>query len=154
MPEFPGRLLGIDHGLKYVGLATCDRIGLIASPLTVLKRKSKAEDFAFINELIAAEQTVGVVLGLPPRPPDFVGHSQSDTVRLWGRRLAEVITVPIYLWDEGMSSIDAVERLRDAGKRVPEREDAHAAAVILQSFLDALREGAAWPEPLTGVLTD
>ncbi len=148
MDEFPGRLLGIDHGLKYIGFATCDRSGLIATPLTVLKRTSKKADFAFINNLIAREQVAAVILGLPPRPPGFVGHSQSDTVRLWGQRLKAAITLPIYLWDEGLSSVDAAEQLRDTEQQLPERLDAHAAAVILQSFLDALREGADWPEPL------
>jgi RNase H-fold protein (predicted Holliday junction resolvase) len=56
----------------------------------------------------------------------------------------------VYLWDEGLSSVDAEEQLRDVGKRIPERVDAYAAAVILQSFLEAIREGATFPEPLSG----
>ena len=119
MGNFPGRLLGIDHGEKVIGFASCDAIGLIATPLSILKRKSKKEDFAVINQLIKQEQFVGVLLGLPPRPPDFVGHSQSDTVLLWGKRLAAAIDIPVYLWDEGLSSVDAKERLRDAGKPIP-----------------------------------
>jgi len=150
MDTFPGRLLGIDHGEKVIGFATCDATGLIATPLNILKRKSKKEDFAFINQLIEQEKFVGVLLGLPPRPPNFVGHSQSDTVLLWGKRLVSAIDIPVYLWDEGLSSVDAEERLRDIGKRIPERVDAYAAAVILQSFLDAVREGATFSEPLSG----
>jgi putative Holliday junction resolvase len=150
METFPGRLLCIDHGEKVIGFATCDAIGLIATPLNILKRKSKKEDFAFISQLIEQEKFVGVLLGLPPRPPDFVGYSQSDTVLLWGKRLVAVIDIPVYLWDEGLSSVDAEEQLRDVGKRIPERVDAYAAAVILQSFLDAVREGAMFPEPLSG----
>lgn len=150
MENFPGRLLGIDHGTKVIGFASCDAIGLIATPLGILKRKSKKEDFAYINQLIEKEQFVGIVLGLPPRPHDFVGHSQSDTVLLWANRLLAAIHIPVYLWDEGLSSVDAEEQLRDVGKRVPERIDAYAAAVILQSFLEAIREGASFPEPLSG----
>ena len=149
MDNFAGRLLGIDHGLKYIGFASCDAIGLSATPLMVLARKSKKEDFAFINSLIEKEGFVGVILGLPPRPHDFVGYSQSDTVRLWAQRLSQAISIPIYLWDEGMSSMDAIEILKARGKKIPERIDAHAAAVILQTFLDAIHEGAPWPEAVS-----
>lgn len=146
MSEFP--LLCIDHGTKYLGFAVCDRIGLLAKPLQVWERKSKKEDFAFIQRLIAKEQVLGILVGLPPRPPDFVGHAQADTVMIWVRRLQEIIELPIYLWDEGLSSYDAEEQLRSVGRSGLERVDAHAAAVILQTFLDTLREGEAWPEPL------
>lgn len=146
--DFPGRLLGIDHGLKVIGLATCDRTGFLATPLTILKRTSKQADFAFITSVIKREEIVGVVVGLPPRPPEFVGVSQSTVVQNWAKRLAAVIAVPVYLWDEGLSSVDATELLRGSGKKLPDRIDAYAAAVILQSFLDARREGLPFPTPL------
>lgn len=147
--NFPGRLLAIDHGLQVLGFATCDAIGLIATPHSIRHRTSKQEDFAHINKLIEQERAVAVILGLPPRPPDFEGYSQSDTVRLWGQRLVATISIPVYLWDEGLSSVDAIERFHTLGKRPPERIDAHAAAVFLQTFLDALHEGTPWPDPLS-----
>lgn len=152
MDNFPGKLLGIDHGAKVIGFATCDRIGLIATPLTLRHRTSKKEDFAFINTLIEKYQVAGIIVGMPPRPPDFVGHSQSDTVRLWGQRLAGAVSIPVYFWDEGLTSVDAEALLRDNDQDVPERIDAHAAAVMLQDFLDALRDyGAAWPEQVAAI---
>jgi putative Holliday junction resolvase len=144
--EFPGRLLGIDHGLKVLGFAACDRTGLLATPLTIRRRASKKDDFAFINTLIRQQEIAAIIVGLPPRPPDFEGHSQSDTVRLWSQRLAAAVSVPVYFWDEGLSTDDAYALLAESGRRAPDRVDAYAAAVILQSFLDALREGAPWPE--------
>lgn len=146
---FPGRLLGIDHGLQVLGFATCDAIGLIAAPHSIRHRTSKQEDFAHINRLLEQERIAAIILGLPPRPPDFEGYSQSDTVRLWGQRLVASVQVPIYLWDEGLSSVDAEEYLHTIGKRTPERIDAYAAAVILQTFLDAIREGMPWPDRLS-----
>lgn len=145
--DFPGRLLAIDHGTKFIGLATCDRIGLIASPLSVMKRKSRQEDFERLHTIIETEAVVAIVLGLPPRPPDFVGTSQSDIVRNWAKRFIKTIDIPLYFWDEGLSSADAEEQMRASGKRLPDRIDAHAAAVFLQSFLNAIREGQPWPEP-------
>lgn len=145
MSEFPGRLLGIDHGTQVIGLATCDRIGLIATPLRVWQRKSRREDFEFIQQVIHDENIVGVVIGLPPRPYDFVGTSQSDIVKRWARRLTRFIDVPTYFWDEGLSTMDAEDLLNKAGKSRPDRVDAQAAAVILQTMLDYLREGQPFP---------
>lgn len=137
--SFGGAVLGIDHGTKYLGLALSLN-GEFARPLSVLKRKSKAEDFARLQQIIKEHDIAAILLGLPPVPPGFVGHSQADTVRLWAERLAEAIALPIYLWDEGLSSHDARHMLRETGERPPERIDAHAASLILQTCLDAIRE--------------
>jgi putative Holliday junction resolvase len=150
LSPFPGRLLGIDHGLKVIGLAVCDPTGLIARPLQLLWRTSKREDFARINAIIAEQGAVGVVVGLPVSPPEITVYTQADQVRLWASRLAAAIPIPVYLWNERYSSQDAEELLAAAGKDRPDRIDAVAAAVILQSFLDALRdEGFPWPEPVS-----
>lgn len=146
---FPGRLLGIDHGLKVIGLAICDPTGLIARPLRLLRRTSRRTDFAAIARVIAEQGAVAVVVGLPLSPPHITVHTQADTVRLWASRLAAAIPVPVYLWNERYSSQEAADLLAEAGRDQPERVDAVAAAVILQSFLDTLRdEGVPWPEPV------
>jgi putative holliday junction resolvase len=150
MTDFPGRLLGVDHGLKVIGLALCDPTGLIARPLQLIPRASKQEDFAKINAIIAQHQIAGAVVGLPVSPPEITGYTQADRVRLWASRLAAAIPVPVYLWNERYSSQDAEELLDEIGKDRPERIDAVAAAVFLQSFLDALRdEGFPWPDPVS-----
>jgi len=146
---FPGRLLGIDHGLKVIGLAVCDPTGLIARPLQLLRRTSRQEDFARIKAILAEQGAVGVVVGLPVSPPEITVYTQADRVRRWASRLAAAIPVPVYLWNERYSSQEAEELLAAAGKDRPDRIDAVAAAVILQSFLDALRdEGLPWPAPV------
>ena len=143
---FPGRLLGIDHGLKVIGLAVCDPTGLIARPLELLNRTSRRADFAHIQSVIDAQDVVGTIVGLPLSPPEITVYTQADRVRLWAGRLAAAISVPVYLWDERYSTNDAETLLAEAGQARPERVDAVAAAVILQSFLDALRDqGIAWP---------
>lgn len=149
---FPGRLLGIDHGLKTIGLAVCDPTGLIARPLRILRRTSRQADFAQIAALIAEHGVVGVIVGLPVPPPPYTDSPQADQVRRWAARLAAALDVPVYLWNERYSSDEALELLAEAGRKLPRHEDAVAAAVILQSFLDALRdEGFPWPEPVMPV---
>lgn len=148
-PPFPGRLLGIDYGLKIVGLALSDPTGSLARPLQVLRRTSKQADFAAINAIIQQHGAIAVVVGLPESPPDITVYTAADRVRLWASRLAAAVDVPVYLWNERHSTQEAKELLAEAGRARPERVDAIAAAVILQSFLNALRdEGFPWPDPV------
>jgi len=140
---FGGAILGVDHGAKFIGLAL-SHTGYFATPLMVIQRQSKAQDFARINAVIAKEHVVAIVLGLPPKPP-HLQTAQADTVRNWARHLAKAVAPPIYLWDEGTSSMVAEDQLHQTGQRRPPRIDAHAAAVILQECLDALRGGHPLP---------
>ena len=143
MMPFPGRLIGVDFGLKVVGLAICDPTGLLSRPLQLLRRRSKAEDFAVIGQLVAEHGAIGLVVGLPESPPEITVYTHADRVRLWASRLA------VYLFNERYSSQEAEDILRDEGRDLPERIDAVAAAIILQGFLDARHEGLPWPEPVT-----
>jgi putative Holliday junction resolvase len=148
-PAFPGRLLALDHGDKVIGLAVCDPSGTLARPLQLLYRRSRQEDFARIAHILAEQNAVGIVVGVPESPPHIQGPTRAAAVRRWAARLAAAVSVPVYLWNERYSTQDAEELLAAAGKKRPERVDAHAAAVILQSFLDAQRGGSPWPDPVT-----
>ncbi len=147
--DFPGRLLAIDYGLKVAGLAISDPTGSIARPLQLLRRTSKKADFALIDALIRQHDAVGVVVGLPESPPEITVYTAADRVRLWASRLAAAVDVPVYLWNERHSTQEAEELLAETEHARPDRVDAVAAAVILQSFLNALRdEGFPWPDPV------
>ena len=145
-----GRLLGIDHGAKVIGLAICDALWIAARPLQILKRKSRTEDFAQLNAIIAKQQISAIVVGLPEQPADSVNPSpeQADEVRNWSKRLAKAAPIPIYLWPEQFSSFEAEQLAAEAGAKAAARIDDRAAAVILQSFIDAHREGMILPDPV------
>ncbi len=145
MSNPPGRLLGIDHGRRVIGLATSDSLGLLASPLRLLRRRSRQEDFVQIAAIVKEVEACEIIVGIPLPPPDFQGRSQADMVRRWAGRLAAAVPVPVRLWDETLSSEEAAHLLRERGGRHRERIDDAAAAVMLQSYLDALREGFAPP---------
>src|SRR5260221_10738797 len=140
-----GRLLGIDHGSKIIGLAVCDANWTAARPLQVLVRTNRSADFAAIREIMAAQQIAGIVVGLPTLPEDKTATSQASTVERWASRLAAAVNVPVYLWDEQYSTQEA-EALRDSGD--DDRIDHIAAAVILQGFIDSHAEGMELPAPL------
>lgn len=135
--ELPaGRLLALDLGQVRIGVAVCDEAGLLASPLTVVRRHAtRAEDFAAIAALVRRERVVGVLVGLPANDGD---GRQARWVRRYAGRLAGALAVPVAFWDESLTSVDAAQLLAESGGRTP--LDAVAAAVILESFL-ATRRG-------------
>lgn len=145
-----GRLIGIDHGLARIGLAVSDASGLVARELAIIQRRSKAEDFARILRHATEQHAVGFVVGLPVNfdaGPNSVTHT--DKVLHWVEYLRPHTPLPIILWDEQLSSQEAADLARQ--KRRPPRApiDDLAARVILQSYLDALRDGLAQlPEEL------
>ncbi|MBC8100052.1 MAG: Holliday junction resolvase RuvX [Armatimonadetes bacterium] len=139
-----GRLLCIDHGIKRIGLAVCDGSQLIARELSVLVRKSKQEDFDAINRVAAQQTVVAVVIGIPYNESDQPGvHSQADTVRLWAERYGATTPLPLFFWDEQLTSEDAKDLARQQRRKPDAPVDDLAARVILQSYIDALRAGLA-----------
>lgn len=135
--ELPsGRLLGLDLGMSRSGVAVSDEMGMMATPLAVLRRhRERAADFRDILALVARERVVGVVVGLPTDDSE----KQARWVRRYAGRLARVLPVPLAFWDESLSTVEASELLVWAGGRSP--VDAVAAAVVLRDFLEARRGG-------------
>lgn len=140
-----GRLMGIDHGLKRIGLAVSDASGLVAHELVVIHRKSKAEDFARINQLAAEQRIVAFIVGIPTNDVPAGEYTQADKVRNWITNLAAVTSLPIIEWDEQLTSLDAQELARRKRRKSTEPIDDLAARLILQSYLDAVRDGLAVP---------
>ncbi|NJN81546.1 MAG: Holliday junction resolvase RuvX [Caldilineaceae bacterium] len=146
----PGKLLALDLGLARIGVATCDPLGLAARPLTVIQRRSRRDDFAQLARLVDEQEAVAVVCGLPLNMDGSEGQ-QARTTRKWAERLAYALralqgrVTPVIFWDERLSTFAAQEILSHSGKDSVEyiaeyiAEDAAAAAVILQSYLDARR---------------
>jgi putative Holliday junction resolvase len=140
------KLLGIDHGLKRIGLAVSDSSGLVARELTILQRKTNREDFERINHIAGEQRVAGIVVGLPINSEAQPGeYTQADTVRRWVERFQATTSLPIVLWDEQLTSADAREIAIRQGRTMRDRIDDLAARVILQSYLDAVRDGLAEP---------
>jgi putative Holliday junction resolvase len=150
------RLLGLDVGDRRIGLAISDETGLIATPLTVLRRSSKVEDYVKISRLIREQSIQGLVIGQPLRPDGTAGP-QAQRIERYAAALGEALQVvgldlPIIFWDERLSTQRAEEMMVAAGHKTKARQararwhgriDAVAAAVILQDYLDEARAQAA-----------
>ena len=126
--------MAIDYGARRIGIAVSDS-GTIATPHSVLRNEGDAvEKLAGLARELGAET---IVLGIARNAPKF--HDLAE-------RLRQKTCKPVVLWDEALTTVEAAENLRAGGKRRRDAQrdiDMHAAAVILQSYLDARAAGRA-----------
>ena len=139
-----GRLLGIDHGEKRIGLAISDALGISARELDIIESRGSAADFARIRDIAERERAAGIVVGVPLNPNAPVGiPTQADHVREWIGQMRESLSLPVVETSEYLTS-DEARKLAKAQKRDRRAPiDDLAARVILQSYLDALSGGSA-----------
>ncbi|MDP1568447.1 MAG: Holliday junction resolvase RuvX [Vicinamibacterales bacterium] len=139
------RVLGIDYGLRRVGLALSDATATLATPWRRLDRRGSEADLvrelaAEVAALVAAEDGLEAVVVGWPRRLEGGDTDQTARVEAFARALEARVDVPVVLQDERLSSHEAEMRLatreRDWRRR-KEKLDAAAAAVILQDYLDA-----------------
>lgn len=137
------RVLGLDLGTKRIGVAVSDRSGTIATPLTVVQRgKNRAHDHSAIARLVAEEEAEAVVVGLPYSLSGAIGPAARAALNE-SEELATVLTVPVFVHDERLTTVTADRALMEARMKADARRrvvDKVAAAVMLQSWLDARRE--------------
>jgi len=136
-----GRVMALDVGERRVGVAVSDPTGTLATPHTVVQRRSKAEDFAAVAGLVAELDIELVVVGLPLTLDGEMGP-QARRVTRYAQALAETLDVPVEFYDERYSTVRADELLMKSGRKRRVPIDAAAAAVILQEFLENQRAGS------------
>lgn len=129
--------MAIDLGAKRIGIAVSDS-GVVASPHSVLRNEGDVvEKLARLAGELDAEE---LVVGIPKRThASPVNERSEQKYRDIAEALRQRTCKPVVLWDESLSTVEAMERLRAAGKNRREAQkdiDMHAAAVILQSYLD------------------
>jgi putative Holliday junction resolvase len=133
------RILGVDHGEKRIGLAMSDATGTIAGPLTIIKHVSRVVDAAQVAALAAQHAAELIVVG-----QSFDEEGRANAAGRSAERFAETLKtqteLPIVLWDESLSTSDARDVRIEMGVSRKKRGghlDEVAAAIILQSYLDA-----------------
>lgn len=135
------RILAVDHGEKRIGLALSDPTGTIASPLKVIEHVSRLMDAAQVATLAQENDVERIVIGQ--------SFDEEGKLNLAGRRAAkfaqalmEQTDIPVVLWDESFSTQDARAARIELGvsrKKRSGHQDALAAVVILQSYLESQR---------------
>lgn len=134
-----GRILCLDVGDKRIGIALSDEMRLIATPHSVYTRVGYGPDTRHIADLCQKNAVSFVLCGLPRNMDGSIGF-QAQKVQQFGEKLEEAGLTVVYQ-DERLSTVSAHQALIEGGMRRQERKetvDKVAAAVILQSFLDAM----------------
>ncbi len=128
-------LLGFDFGTRRIGVAVGQRITGTARPLLTIRVAQDRPDWEAIGALMAQWQPEAVVVGLPL---NMDGSEQVITARArrFSRQLNGRFGLPVHLMDERLSTREAARRLEEDGRPVTHL-DPHAAAVILESWLNA-----------------
>ncbi len=131
------RVMGLDVGEQRTGVALSDPMGWLASPLTVLRCSSRESEMEAIAELARKHNVDRVIVGYPRSLNGTVGP-QAQSVDRYVEQLRTHLELPVMLWDERLSTAQAERLVHESGRRVRrDTIDAAAAAVILQSYLDA-----------------
>ncbi len=133
-------LMGLDFGTKTIGVAISDRLQTVATPRETIKRRKFGLDADVIERLIVDNQISGIVLGLPMNMDGSEGPRAQST-RAFARNLSARISVPIFFWDERLSTVAAERALLEADMSRKKRAlviDNVAASYILQGVLDRL----------------
>jgi putative Holliday junction resolvase len=150
-----GVRLALDVGTVRVGVAASDPTGLLAMPVTTVRRGRGPQDLDLeqIRALVAEHDAVEVVVGLPRGMSGQEGTA-AQAARAYAVLVARMIfPVPVRLVDERLSTVSAHRALHAAGRRERRHRavvDQVAAVTILQSALDAERATSTPPgEPVT-----
>ncbi|HEX4356239.1 MAG TPA: Holliday junction resolvase RuvX [Pseudonocardia sp.] len=137
-----GRRLGVDVGSVRVGVALSDPDGLLATPLATLRRDERdGSDLRQLAELVAEHEVVEVVVGLPRTLAGREGPA-AEAARDYVSALGTVLSVPVQLSDERLTTVMAIRTLSDRGVRGRKQRavvDQAAAVAILQGWLDGRR---------------
>ena len=134
------RLLGIDPGVKNIGLAICDENKKVATPLKIIEKTKFQILLNEISEIIKENHIKGIVIGNPIKMDGTSGKS-SQSASDFAKNLSKNITIPITMWDERLSSEGSFKITRELGTNVTNRInklDKNAATFILQGAIDYL----------------
>lgn len=139
------RILALDHGTVRIGAAVSDELGMLAHPLEFLPAEPMAAFLDQLKSLIREREVALIIVGMPRNMDGSYGPA-AQKVEAFVHLLRETITVPVRTWDERLTTLQAHRMLAESGKREKDRRgkvDSSAAAVLLQSYLDANTNGTA-----------
>jgi putative Holliday junction resolvase len=131
------RILCLDYGEKYIGVAVSDPLGITAQGVGVIKRQNLKQDLSQIRRYIVEYDVEEVVLGFPRNMDGTIG-SKAREILSFQETLAATIDIPVLTWDERLTTAAARRTLLEADVSRKGRKkviDKLAAVFILDSYL-------------------
>lgn len=137
-----GRILCLDMGHKHIGVAASDEMKFIAQALLTIQRDEHFKWIEKIKETIVLKEIEKIVVGYPIRMDGKAGSSAKE-VEAIAVKLKEQTGLPVILWDERLSTVQAERTLLDVNMKRKKRKqviDQIAAVIILQAYLDNINQ--------------
>ena len=134
------RLLGVDLGARRIGLATADGASRVAVPIGAIDRRSESDAVHAVANAASKRDAEIIVVGLPLTLRGRAS-AQTQEALAFADALAQRTGLRVETWDERLTSVEADRRLSESGasRGALGAQDAMAAALILQAYLDASR---------------
>lgn len=137
------RIMAIDYGDAHTGVAVSDLTGFLAGYTEVIHSWREAEVIRRLGELIREYEVEELVLGYPLNMDGTPGP-RAEKAEVLADQLRQAFSLPVRMWDERRTTIDAHHILFSAGKNGKKRRktvDAVAAALILEGYLTYRKSG-------------
>jgi len=134
------RIMAIDYGTKRIGVAISDPSCTMAHPMETIIVKPDGSHMNTFLKIIKDYQITKIVVGLPYNMDGSVGESGKRVID-WCSRLEDMVSVPVILWDERLTTSEAHEILMDLnvkGRKKRDIVDKIAASIILRDYLSTL----------------
>lgn len=134
-------ILSVDYGDARTGIAVCDRMQLLASPVTVINQSYEPKVIASVKALAESHKAERIVVGLPKNMDGSQG-GRADKCRAFAERLFEETGIETVMWDERLTTVSAHRALNVTnvtGKKRKEIVDAVSAVMILEDYLSSLK---------------
>lgn len=133
------RYLGLDLGSRTLGVAVSDKTGMIASSLKIIRHNEEYDKLLTdVKNLVDELEIDAIVLGFPKNMNGSIGPKGELSME-FKSKLEEILSIPIYLQDERLSTKSATDMLIEGNVSRKKRKtviDAVAATIILQTYLD------------------
>ena len=134
-------ILSVDYGDKRTGIAVCDKLQLLASPVCVLTEWNAEVLAQKIIDIALEKKAEQIVVGLPKNMDGSKGF-RADACEELGNIIKSKTDIPIVFWDERLTTVSAHRILSENNVRGKKRKavvDAVAAVTILQNYIDSLK---------------
>ena len=136
-----GKYLGVDYGDKRTGLASCDAFGMISEGIGTISPGGMRNTAEAVAEKAKSLSCKKIVVGLPKNMDGTEGF-RAEAIRAFVEILKEYTEIPIELYDERMTTMEAYRFLGETktfGKKRKEAIDTLSAEIILQNYIDRER---------------
>lgn len=134
-------ILSVDYGDARTGVAVCDKLEMLASPVGVINEKYEPKLIDALVDIIKSKKPELIVVGLPKNMDGSLGF-RAEACTQFADNLKAACGIETVMWDERLTSVIAHKQLHAAGKREKQHKsivDAAAAVEILQSYIDSRR---------------